>query len=104
MPYLEAIIKETLRMHPTVGYSLPRKVRAGGLVIGNDYFAAGVSLMAGMAEESINAQVFYIPCQFPFLPFQSIPICPLSDQCGCKCLANPQAPRDFWRESQPLPS
>lgn len=42
MPVVDAIIKETLRMHPAVAYSLPRKIRPGGVMIGTDFIAGGV--------------------------------------------------------------
>ncbi|KAL6922263.1 hypothetical protein ACHAPO_012004 [Fusarium lateritium] len=41
MPYLQAIIKEGLRLHPAVGLPLEREVPAGGAKINGHYFPAG---------------------------------------------------------------
>jgi cytochrome P450 len=43
MPYLQAVIKEALRMHPATGLPLGRVVPKGGSVIAGKYFAEGVS-------------------------------------------------------------
>jgi cytochrome P450 len=43
MPYLQATIQEVLRMHPAVGYILPRVVPEGGVEIAGEWFPAGVS-------------------------------------------------------------
>lgn len=42
MPYLQAIMKETLRLHPAVGTILPRVVPEGGLELSGHYFPQGV--------------------------------------------------------------
>jgi cytochrome P450 len=42
-PYLQAIISESLRLHPAVGLSLPRVVPEGGTIIDGKHIAAGVS-------------------------------------------------------------
>jgi cytochrome P450 len=42
MPYLQAVINETLRMHPAVGYVLRREVPAGGSVLAGRHFPGGV--------------------------------------------------------------
>lgn len=44
MPYLQAIVKETLRMHPATGLPLERVVPEGGATISGHYFPEGVSL------------------------------------------------------------
>lgn len=44
MPYLQAIIKETLRVHPAVGQPLARVVPPGGATLNDYFFPAGVSL------------------------------------------------------------
>ena len=44
MPYLQAVIKEALRMHPAVGLPLARVVPEGGAEMAGYYFPAGVSL------------------------------------------------------------
>ena len=44
MPYLQAVIKEALRMHPATGLPLGRVVPKGGKVIAGQMFSEGVSL------------------------------------------------------------
>jgi cytochrome P450 len=43
LPYLQAVIKETFRVHPGVGMPLPRVVPPGGAEIAGTYFPEGVS-------------------------------------------------------------
>lgn len=43
MPYLQAVLKESLRMHPAVGTILPRVVPDGGATLGGYNFPKGVS-------------------------------------------------------------
>ena len=43
MPYLQACIKEGLRMHPATGLPLARVVPAGGATIAGTFFPEGVS-------------------------------------------------------------
>lgn len=42
MTYLQAVMKETLRLHPAVGTILPRIVPRGGIELSGHYFPAGV--------------------------------------------------------------
>lgn len=42
MPYLQAVIKEGLRIHPAVGTMLPRKVPKGGVKLAGTFFPEGV--------------------------------------------------------------
>ena len=44
MPYFQACVKEALRLHPAVGYVLPRTVPPGGRVVAGEKFAAGTKL------------------------------------------------------------
>ena len=43
MPYLQAVIKEALRMHPATGLPLERVVPEGGVTMCERFFPAGVS-------------------------------------------------------------
>lgn len=43
MPYLQAVIKEALRMHPATGLPLERVVPEGGVTINGIFFSPGVS-------------------------------------------------------------
>lgn len=45
MPYLQAVIKEALRMHPATGLPLERVVPEGGITINGVFFPEGVSLV-----------------------------------------------------------
>ena len=44
LPYLEAVINETLRIHATSGIGLPRLVPDGGLTVCGRFFPAGTVL------------------------------------------------------------
>lgn len=44
MPYLQAVIKEGLRMHPATGLPLGRVMPPGGKMIAGHHFAEGVKL------------------------------------------------------------
>lgn len=44
MPYLQAVLKEALRLHPATGLPLERVVPEGGTTIGGRFFPEGVSL------------------------------------------------------------
>lgn len=42
LPYLQAVIMETMRIHPAIGQPITRVVPEGGATIGGYYFGAGV--------------------------------------------------------------
>jgi hypothetical protein len=44
LPYLQAVVKESMRLHPPVGLMNPRVVPAGGATISHHYFSSGVGL------------------------------------------------------------
>ncbi|KAL6703106.1 hypothetical protein ACN47E_010243 [Coniothyrium glycines] len=46
MPYLQAVIKEGLRIHPAVGTILPRKVPKGGVNLAGTFFPEGTDVGA----------------------------------------------------------
>lgn len=52
LPYFCACVKEGMRVHPSVGLSLPRHVPAGGYEIAGRYFPQGVRV-------GINAAVLH---------------------------------------------
>jgi cytochrome P450 len=52
LPYLQAVIKEAMRMHPAVGMPLQRVVPVGGRLIGGTFYPAGVCV--GMAGPLIH--------------------------------------------------
>jgi cytochrome P450 len=42
MPYLQAVVKEALRVHPATGYPMFRVVPQGGEVLAGQFFPEGV--------------------------------------------------------------
>lgn len=43
MPYLQAVIKEALRLHPAAGLPMQRVVPKGGAQLAGQFFSEGVS-------------------------------------------------------------
>ncbi|KAJ8129015.1 hypothetical protein O1611_g4615 [Lasiodiplodia mahajangana] len=58
MPYLQAVIKETLRMHPATGLPMERVVPEGGATISGRFFPAGTIVGINSWVAHRNSQVF----------------------------------------------
>ncbi|KAJ3560647.1 hypothetical protein NPX13_g9233 [Xylaria arbuscula] len=58
MPYLQAIIKEGLRMHPATGLPMERVVPEGGATICNRFFPAGTIVGINSWVAHRNTQIF----------------------------------------------
>lgn len=51
MPYLQAVIREGLRIHPSTGLPMQRVVPKGGAQIAGKFFPEGVSARLPFGEE-----------------------------------------------------
>ena len=58
LPYLNAVIKETMRLHSSVGLTMPRHVPAGGATISGFYFPEGYRVGIDGAVVHYNKDVF----------------------------------------------
>ncbi|KAK7393863.1 hypothetical protein QQX98_013353 [Neonectria punicea] len=58
MPYLQAVIKEALRLHPAVGLPLERVVPEGGATIAGRFFPSGAIVGVNCWEEHTNQTIF----------------------------------------------
>ncbi|KAL2670519.1 hypothetical protein Neosp_014307 [[Neocosmospora] mangrovei] len=57
MPYLQACIKESLRLHPATGLPLARVVPEGGVTISGTFFPAGFLADIGKSVVGVNSWV-----------------------------------------------
>ncbi|KAI0876529.1 cytochrome P450 [Hypoxylon argillaceum] len=58
MPYLQAVIKETLRIHPATGLSMERVVPQGGATISGRFFPEGTIVGVNSWVVHRNTQIF----------------------------------------------
>lgn len=58
LKYLDACIREGMRLHPSVGLTLPRQVPAGGRQISGAWFPAGVRVGVNAAVVHRDATIF----------------------------------------------
>ncbi|EMD97561.1 hypothetical protein COCC4DRAFT_148406, partial [Bipolaris maydis ATCC 48331] len=54
LPYLQAVIKEVLRIHSAVGYILRRMVPEGGAELAGRHFPQGVSIHSKQALQGTD--------------------------------------------------
>lgn len=66
LPYLNAVIKEGMRLHPSVGLILARTVPTGGAIIGGKHIAAGVEV--GVNPWVVHRDPIAFPDPEAFLP------------------------------------
>lgn len=58
LPYLQAVIKEALRVHPATGLPMPRVVPSGGVNIAGHHFPAGTTVGINSWVAHRNTSVF----------------------------------------------
>jgi cytochrome P450 len=61
MPYLQAVIKESLRCHPAVGLTMARVVPDGGATISGTYFPSGVCALLYSKSVLVRTDDSYRP-------------------------------------------
>ncbi|KIM97009.1 hypothetical protein OIDMADRAFT_148143 [Oidiodendron maius Zn] len=71
LEYLDAVITETLRMYPPVAVTLPRRVPAGGEVIGGEFVPQGTTVGVHHYSASHSPDNFHLP--EAFLPQRWLP-------------------------------
>ncbi|KAM0128658.1 hypothetical protein ACHAO1_008880 [Botrytis cinerea] len=64
LPYLTAVVKESMRIHTIVGGVLPRIVPDGGVVVDGYFMPAGTSISQSIHSLHHNASVFPSPEKF----------------------------------------
>ncbi|PHH91473.1 hypothetical protein CDD83_312 [Cordyceps sp. RAO-2017] len=64
MPYLQAVVKEVLRMHPAVSVILPRTVPKGGVELGGHFFPAKAEVGCSAWPLHYNPQEVDRPREF----------------------------------------
>ncbi|KAK6224869.1 cytochrome P450 [Colletotrichum tabaci] len=64
MPYLQAVVKEALRIHPAFGMPLERVVPEGGATIAGRFFPAGRRVSVHCWVENRNELIFENPDEF----------------------------------------
>lgn len=58
LPYLQAVVKESLRMHPATGFTMPRVVPRGGKQLAGHFFPEGVTVGVNSWVAHRNKGVF----------------------------------------------
>lgn len=58
LPYLCATIKEAMRLHPSVGLTMPRIVPAGGVTLAGHFIPAGYRVGINAAVLHYNKEIF----------------------------------------------
>jgi len=58
LPYLVACCKEGMRLHPSVGWTLPRHVPVGGCIISGEWFPAGTRVGINAAVVQRDEAIF----------------------------------------------
>jgi cytochrome P450 len=58
LPYFEACCKEGMRLHPSVGLTVPRHVPTGGCEVAGDFFSAGIRLGVNAAVVHRDTNIF----------------------------------------------
>ena len=58
LPFLCATIKETMRLHPSVGLTMPRVAPVGGLEISGTHIPAGCDIGMNTAVVGYNEEIF----------------------------------------------
>nr|UYD62318.1 cytochrome P450 [Leptographium qinlingense (nom. inval.)] len=64
LPYLSAVIDETLRLHPPVASGLPRTAREGGIVVEDYYLPANTTMAMAQYATYHSARNFFRPDDF----------------------------------------
>ncbi|THC90386.1 hypothetical protein EYZ11_010149 [Aspergillus tanneri] len=64
LPYLTAVVKETLRMYPGLPGLLPRVVPTGGYTVGEQYLPAGTTIAASIYALHQNDKAYSEPTKF----------------------------------------